>query len=64
MVIDYFESVDGQPLILLINYNKKLMKDEQLDLKLPSHYQIVKDITDAPEYMAKAMAQKDYVMNE
>ncbi len=65
MIIDYYEHVDGQPLICVIQVSKEeLQKVGSGRIKTPDYLQISFDITDMEEFMPSLLSDRDYKMKE
>lgn len=60
MIFDYFKSVPGQPITLIIQVNSEEMKRRGEDVVLPAYINTIKDITDLQEFMPFTMAQNTY----
>lgn len=63
MVLDWFESTDGQPLTCIVQVNSEDLKNAESQIKLPAYLQVARDITDQEEFKPRTLARTDYKMN-
>ena len=64
MIFDYYEHLDGQPLTCIIQIDEEQHKQSGQRIDLPDYVDIVKEITDKPDYAAHTFAQRNYKMSE
>lgn len=60
-IIDFFESVPGQPVLLILQVSEKDLQ-ETGRVKIPQVFKIYREVTDQVEYQPYMMARKDYEM--
>lgn len=54
-LFDYYSNIDGDPVILIIKLSKKDLK-KKVEGVLPDFVELVRDITDEEQYLARNMA--------
>ena len=64
MVLDWFESVEGQPLTCIIQVNSEDLKNADTQIKLPAYLQVEQDITDKEEFKPRTLARIDFNMKD
>ena len=62
--IDYYENVDGQPLIMIVVVPRKELNKKDPEILLPSKLNVYREITDEDQYQTRTMARNEYLMNE
>ena len=58
--IDYFENIDGQPLIMVVSIPRKELNKKEPEITLPKNLKIYREVTDEPQYQPVEMARVDY----
>ena len=65
MIVDFYEHVDGQPLICIIQVSKEeLQRVGSGRIKTPDYLQIAADITDMEEFQPNTLSDREYKMKE
>ena len=58
MIIDYYPKVENQPMICVVQLDEEKIQQQNQQIQLPSYLDVDKEITDLPEFQAKALAAR------
>lgn len=63
-IFDYFQNIDGEPLIMILRLHHTDLEKNKSGVALPNFVEIIREITDEEEYLARNLSRIDFKMNE